>query len=89
MMKKMTDTSKEESYRSQKNKLKMKLNEDKVVKGGDLTTIVHHINRTILLLPGMSFPFLQGILARVLGLWLIDLLEHHKIDPMLSVSIHP
>ena len=24
----------------------------------------------------------------MLGLWLIDLLEHHKIDPMLSVSIH-
>ena len=28
----------------------------------------------------MSFPFLQGLLARMLGLWLIDLLEQHKID---------
>ena len=39
----------------------------------------------LLLLSDMSFPFLQGLLARVSGLWLIDLLEHHKIDPMLSV----
>ena len=37
------------------------------------------------LLPDTSFPFLQGLLAWVLGLSLIDLLEHHKIDPMLSV----
>ena len=34
----------------------------------------------LLLLPDTSFPFLQGLLARVLGLWLIDLLEHHKIE---------
>ena len=39
----------------------------------------------LLLLPGMSFPFLQGLLGRVLGLLLIDLLEHHKIDPLFSV----
>ena len=37
------------------------------------------------LLPGTSFLLLQGLLARVLGLWLIDLLEHHKIDPMFYV----
>ena len=33
----------------------------------------------------IAFPFLQGLLARVLSLWLIDLLEHHKIDPMFPV----
>ena len=43
------------------------------------------IEQSLLLLPDTSFPFLQGLLARVLGLWLIDLLEHHKIDSMLSV----
>ena len=32
----------------------------------------------ILFLPATSFPFLQGLSARVLGLWLIDLSEHHK-----------
>ena len=37
------------------------------------------------LLPDTTFPILQGLVARVLGLWLVDILEHHKIDPMLSV----
>ena len=38
----------------------------------------------ILLLPGTSFPILQDLLARVLGLWII---EHHKIDPMFSSTV--
>ena len=49
------------------------------------TVMLPHLSQLItsiyLLLPDTSFPFLQGLLARVLGLWLIDLLEHHEIDP--------
>ena len=37
---------------------------------------------SLLLLQDTSFPFLQGVLARVLSLWLIDLLEHHKMLPI-------
>ena len=43
-------------------------------------------HKRLLLLPGTSFPFLQDLLAGVLGLWLIYLLEHYKIDPMLTVD---
>jgi hypothetical protein len=34
----------------------------------------------LLLLPVTSFPFLQGLLARVFGLLPVDLSVHHGID---------
>ena len=46
---------------------------------GQISCLAYHLleEYSNLLLPDTSFPFLQGLLARVL-----DLSEHHKIDPI-------
>ena len=43
-------------------------------------SVVFVVRLYYLFLTGTSFPFLQGLLARVFGLLYVDLIVHHEID---------